>query len=42
MAIIWTNLSVGVESIDAQHKSLFEKVNDLLKREKTRGQRDNR
>ncbi|NLL38174.1 MAG: hemerythrin family protein [Clostridiales bacterium] len=31
MAIIWTpNLSVGVESIDAQHKSLFEKVNDLF------------
>lgn len=31
MAIVWTpNLSVGVDSIDAQHKTLFEKANNLF------------
>ncbi|NLN05158.1 MAG: hemerythrin family protein [Clostridiaceae bacterium] len=31
MAVKWTpNLSVGVEMIDDQHKSIFEKANDLF------------
>lgn len=31
MAIEWTqNLSVGVESIDQQHKTLFDKANELF------------
>ena len=40
MAIKWTpDLSVGVESIDAQHKIWFEKVDQLFKRAKAEKQR---
>lgn len=41
MAIEWTqSLSVGVDSIDQQHKTLFDKANELFeagKNNKTKG-----